>query len=133
MVNLNKRRAWILLGSIIITFVALRTFLHIFPHTNLNVASYNIHHLYTGLLLIVLGGIPLMIFNGNNLLVDFASILAGIGLSMALDQWIYLIVTDGSDLAYLLPVSFWGGLFMISCAAIYIAILMIFIKQEKHH
>lgn len=70
--------------------------------------------------LIALGGIPLTIFQGNNRCLDLATILFGSGLSMALDQWVYLIVTDGSDASYLLPVSLIGGVVMIGLAVIYL-------------
>jgi hypothetical protein len=34
---------------------------------------------------------------------------SGVGLSLVLDEWVYLIVTDGSNASYLLPVSLWGA------------------------
>ena len=42
----------------------------------------------------------------------------GVGLSLALDEWLYLIVTDGTNESYLLPVSFWGGLVAVALAVI---------------
>ena len=38
---------------------------------------------------------------------------------MALDEWVYLIATDGSNAAYLLPVSFWGGVVVVGLALVY--------------
>ena len=83
---INKKRIILILVSLLITFIFLRIYLHLFPDTNLDVAGYNIHHLYTGLLLITLGGLPLAILNGTNRFLDLAAITFGIGLSMALDE-----------------------------------------------
>jgi hypothetical protein len=41
------------------------------------------------------------------------------GLAMALDEWVYLIATDGSNASYLLPVSFWGGVVVVGLALAY--------------
>lgn len=89
-------------------------------NTNLDIGPYNIHHLYTGLLLIVVAGIPLALFQGYGRGLDAAAAAFGVGLSMALDEWVYLIATDGSDAAYFSPVSFWGGAVMVGLACLYI-------------
>jgi hypothetical protein len=44
---------------------------------------------------------------------------------------VYLIVTDGSDTSYLLPVSLWGGVVMIGLASIYIITLVIVAEKMK--
>ena len=130
--NWNKKRTILIAGSLILTFVVLRVYLHLSPTTNFDIGPYNIHHLFTGLLLVAFAGIPLILFSGNNRALDWASILFGIGLSMALDEWVYLITTDGSDSSYLLPISFWGGAFMIGLVFIYILVLsLIFVRKPK--
>ncbi|MEO7501162.1 MAG: hypothetical protein ABIW94_00860 [Gemmatimonadaceae bacterium] len=93
------------------------------PNSDFDVAGYNIHHLFTGLLLITAGGIPLALFNRNSLALDVASVAFGSGLALALDEWVYLIATDGSNASYLLPVSLKGGILMVGLAALYIAVL----------
>jgi len=124
-VNLNKKRAVLVLASLVVTFVTLRIYLHLFPGTNFDVGDYNIHHLYTGLLLVTIGGLPLIFFHRNSRMLDVASITFGAGLSMALDEWVYLITTDGSDISYLLPISFWGAVVMISLTSGYIIALLV--------
>ena len=62
--HLNKRRVVLVLASILLTIMTLRIYLHLFPGTNLDVGKYNIHHLFMGLLLITIGGLPLIFFNG---------------------------------------------------------------------
>jgi hypothetical protein len=126
-----KRNGIILLCSMIVTFALLRAFLHIAPNTDLNVGRYNIHHLFTGLLLIVAGGIPLAIFQNQSRWLDLARLIFGVGLGMALDEWVFLIATDGSNASYLLPVSFWGGVVVTGLACVYAAILSL-ISQSDH-
>ncbi len=121
----DKRRIGLVLGALIVPFVLLRVGLYIDPNADFNVGGYNIHHLYTGLLLITLGGLPLALFRGASRWLDLAAIVFGVGLSLALDEWVYLLVTDGSNASYLLPVSFWGGLGMIALACGYVVVLVI--------
>lgn len=120
-----KRNGIILLCSMIITFALLRAFLHVAPNTDLNVGRYNIHHLFTGLLLIVIGGIPLAIFQNQSRWLDLSRLIFGAGLGMALDEWVFLIATDGSNASYLLPVSFWGGVVVTGLACVYVVALML--------
>ena len=122
---IDKRRIGLVLGALVVPFVLLRVWLFFAPNADFNVGGYNIHHLYTGLLLITLGGLPLALFRGASRWLDLAAVVFGIGLSLALDEWVYLIVTDGSNASYLLPVSFWGGLGMIALACGYVGVLVV--------
>ena len=119
-----RRNGVLLLLSMSLTFVVLRVSLHLSPDADFNVGGHNIHHLFTGLVLIALGGIPLAIFRGSTRRLDAALLLFGCGLGMALDEWVYLIVTDGSNASYLLPVSFWGGVLVVGLAGLYTAALV---------
>lgn len=123
MIKLSLHRVSLIIGSMLLTFVTLRVYLHFSPNTDLNVGPYNIHHLYVGLLLILIGGMPLAIFQGPGRLLDLATIVFGVGLSMSLDEWVYLITTDGTNASYLLPISFWGGVTMIGLACGYAVVL----------
>ncbi len=114
-----RRNGIILAVSIAAAFVGLRLHLAIDPNADFNVGQYNIHHLFTGLLLITAGGIPLALFRGTTRRMDISLIVFGVGLAMALDEWVYLIATDGSNASYLLPVSFWGAVVVIGLALAY--------------
>jgi hypothetical protein len=46
-------------------------------------------------------------------------VVFGAGLGMALDEWIYLIATDGSNASYLLPVSLYGSVVVVALACLY--------------
>jgi len=123
--TINRRRALLVGVALSATFVVLRIYLHHSPGANFNVGAYNIHHLFTGLLMVTVGGVPLVLFHGNSRWLDVAAIVFGAGLSMALDEWVYLIATDGSDASYLLPISLWGGAVMVVLALAYLSILVL--------
>jgi hypothetical protein len=119
--GLVRRNALLLIASVLVTFAVLRVSLHLSPDSDFNVGRYNVHHLFTGLLLITAGGVPLAVFRGSTRRLDLALIVFGVGLGMALDEWVYLIATDGSNASYLLPVSLWGGVVVVGLACAYAA------------
>lgn len=123
MMPLNQKRMILLLFSLVFVFIITRLWLHISPHTNFYIGPYNIHHLFVGLLFIVLGAIPLALFQGDNRCLDGATVVLGAGLSLALDQWVYLVATDGSDAAYLLPISLYGAMVVLVLVLLYILLL----------
>ena len=115
----DRRRLRLFLLALVLPFALFRLLLHASPESNFNVAGYNVHHLFTGLLLITAGGVPLAVRRGPERLLDVCAAVFGAGLSLGLDEWVYLIVTDGSDASYLLPVSLWGGVVMVGSACAY--------------
>ena len=120
---IDRRRAGLVLVALVMTFVLVRTALAFSPDSDFDVAGYNIHHLFTGLVLILIAGIPLAVSTGRSRWTDVASVGFGCGLALALDEWVYLIATDGSNASYLLPVSFWGGVIVVGLAAVYLFVL----------
>jgi hypothetical protein len=121
----TRRNALILLSSMLLPVVVLRLALHASPDQDFDVAGYNVHHLFTGLVLVTLGGIPLALFPGGGLRRDLAVACFGLGLGLALDEWVYLIATDGSNASYLLPVSVWGAVVVLGLAVAYAGALLL--------
>jgi hypothetical protein len=113
----------LVLLALIAPIAVLRVIMWFTPNSDMMVGTYNVHHLFTGLLLIAAGGIPLALFSGSSRRLDFATVLFGVGLGLALDEWVYLIATDGSNASYLLPVSFWGSVIMIGATTLYALLL----------
>jgi hypothetical protein len=130
MPSINKTRAKILVSSLVVTFVVIRVWLFFYPNADFNVAGYNIHHLYTGLLLVTIGGVPLILFPNPERILDLATAIFGVGLSLALDEWVYLTLTDGSNMSYLLPVSLWGGVILVGLTCIYIGALYFWSRKK---
>ena len=126
---MDKRRAAILVASMVVTFVGIRLYLYFSPDADLNVGPYNVHHLFTGLLLITFCGLAVILFKERTRATDACCAGFGVGLALALDEWVYLIATDGSNASYLSPVSFVGGVVMITLACLYIAVLYLFNRR----
>jgi hypothetical protein len=115
----------------VVTFVVVRSMLTLSPDSDFNVGRYNVHHLFTGLLLITAGGIPLALFPRNSLVTDVMAVVFAAGLALALDEWVYLIATDGTNASYLLPVSLEGGIAMVGLAVLYVGILYMLSRDKQ--
>ena len=118
----DRRRARLILASLLATFIVVRLALWRSPNSDFNVAGHNIHHLFTGVLLATAAGIPLAVRPGRSRGLDLACLVFGSGLALALDEVVYLIVTDGSNASYLLPVSFWGGVGVVGLGAAWLGV-----------
>ena len=113
-----QRDAWWLVAALAGTFIVIRVQMSFTPDADFDVLGYNIPHLFTGLAMLTAGGIPLLLRGREIRHRTPLLVFTGIGLSLALDEWVYLIVTDGSNAAYLTPVSFWGGVVVIGLACL---------------
>jgi len=129
--ELDRKRTFLVIAAVVVTFIVLRAYLYVSPNTDFNVGAYNIHHLFSGLVLVTLGGLPLAMFHGQSRFLDGAALVFGVGLSMALDEWVYLIATDGSNTSYLLPVSFWGGVVAVGLACAYAFALALMARRHR--
>jgi hypothetical protein len=127
----NAKRFRLAIGGLLLVFIILRIWLQFSPNSDFNVGSYNIHHLFTGLLLVTIGGLPLAFLEGRSRWLDLAALVFGVGLGMALDEWVYLIATDGTNASYLLPVSLWGAVVVIGLACVYAFVLQIYYKKRQ--
>ena len=109
-----RRHALVFISALVATFVGLRLWLNITPNADFNVMGHNIHHLFTGVLIVTATAIPLAVgvAPGRTRNVFVAGL--GVGLGLVLDEWVYLIVTPGTNADYLLPVSFRGGVVMVA-------------------
>lgn len=128
----SKTRARILITSMAATFVLIRVYLYFYPNADFDVLGYNIHHLYSGFILVMFAGIPLVLFKLPSRISYIAIFVFGVGMSLVLDEWVYLIATDGSNSSYLLPVSFWGGVVMILIACAYTGFLVYWLCQRNN-
>src|SRR5688572_265840 len=93
----SRRRTYVVVATMLGTFVVFRTVLHLRPDTDLFVAGYDVHHLYTGVLLMAIFGLPAMVSERRRPVAMPSASGFAIGLTLALDQWVYLITTDGTN------------------------------------
>ena len=119
----DRRRARLILASLLLTFVVIRLMMWRSPDSDFDIAGYNIHHLFTGVLLATAAGIPLILRPGRSRCLEGDFFVFGAGLALTLDEVVYLIATDGSNASYLLPVSFWGGVVVVGLGALWIALV----------
>jgi len=111
--------ASLLLATMLGTPALLRAWLYVTPNTDLTVRGVNVHHLFTGVLLTTLAAIPLALSSSGAAMRRLQVACLGTGLGLMLDEWVYLIVTDGSNASYLLPVSGWGAVALLGLASVY--------------
>ncbi len=121
----GRRRGILILTALVVTFIVVRLWLWFTPDADFDLGTYNIHHLYTGLILLSVTGLPLMVDLRRNRWLDLCCIGFGAGLSLALDEVIYLIATDGSNASYWLPASVWGGIVVVGLSVVYLGVLII--------
>ena len=119
----DRHRARLVLASLLLTFVVVRLALWRSPDSDFDVAGYNIHHLFTGVLMMTASGIPLVLRAGRSRGLDVACVVFGAGLALALDEVVYLIATDGSNASYLLPVSFWGAVIVVGAGVLWLVVV----------
>ena len=62
----DRHRARLILGSLLLTFVVVRLAMWRSPDSDFDIAGYNIHHLFTGVLLATAGAIPLVLRTGRS-------------------------------------------------------------------
>jgi hypothetical protein len=117
----DRRRTKLVLGSLLATFVVVRLALWRSPDSDFYIAGHNVHHLFTGVLLAAVSGIPLALRPGRSRGLDAACLGFGAGLALSLDEVVYLIATDGSNASYLRPASFWGGVIVVGLGAAWVA------------
>ena len=128
----DARRSTVLfVVSLVLTFVFMRIWLGIRPNADFNVAGYNIHHLFTGVLIATATSVPLVIGVSAGRLRDILVIGFGVGLSLVLDEWVYLIATPGTNADYLLPVSLRGGVIMIALGAVYAVVYYLVARRPR--
>ena len=114
-------RLRIFVATLLVTFAGFRVVLHLRPDTDLFVAGHDVHHLYSGVLLMTIFGIPAVI--ADRPLSRLNVVGFGVGTAMALDQWIYLITTDGTNASYITPWSLWTGAVMVLLGVAYAVIV----------
>ena len=99
----------------LLTVAVTRAYLWFLPNADFNVGAYNIHHLFSGALLMSAAGIAASL-DLRDRARDLSAVAFGIGLALMLDEWVYLIVTDGTNAMYWSTPSVIGALVAIGAA-----------------
>ncbi len=118
----RRETAVLILIALLATFVPQRLYLHLVnPNADFFVLGYNVHHLFTGVLIEIPAAMVLSLRVGGLWTRRIAAIAFGSGAAMVLDEVVFLIATDGSNQAYLTPVSLWGAVALVGLATLVLA------------
>jgi hypothetical protein len=114
----------LILVPMLVVGVGQRLYLHLVnPNADLFVAGYNVHHLYTGVLIEIPAAFVLALGPPSSDLRALALLALGVGSAMVLDQVVYLVATDGTNQAYLRPISLWGAVVLEGLAVALLLVL----------
>ncbi|HWO58091.1 MAG TPA: hypothetical protein VNN55_11045 [bacterium] len=121
----RRETALLVLVAILATFIPQRLYLHLVnPHADAFLFGYNIHHLFTGAAIEIPAAIVLALRLGSRWTRRVAALAFGAGTAMVLDEVIFLITTDGSNMAYLTPISLWGAVVLVGLAVAGLVIVL---------
>ena len=112
-----EERAAIVCRWMLGAFALTRLSLWFRPNADFNVGPYNVHHLFTGVLIVSAAGMAATASGLGARAKDTCAAFFGIGLALTLDEWIYLIVTDGTNASYWSTPSVVGGFVAVGLAA----------------
>ena len=108
----------LILIPLLLTFVTQRVILHhSHPDTHVFVGGYLVHHLFSGVLILIPTAFLLAFGLQSPRKRNVALMILGFSSAMVLDEVIYLICTDGSGVAYRGRVSLWGAVALEAAAA----------------
>lgn len=128
----RRETALLIALAMLVTFVVQRLYLHLInPNTDFDILGYNIHHLFTGALIEIPAAIVLALRVGGVWTQRLAAVAFGLGAAMVLDEVVFLIVTDGSNAAYLTPASLWGAVVLVGVTVLSLTGFYITTKDAK--
>ena len=107
-----------ILVPLLLTFVTQRLILHhSHPDTHVFVGGYLVHHLFSGVLILIPTAFLLAFGIRSPKKRSVALMVLGFSSAMVLDEVVYMICTDQSGVAYRGSVSLWGAVALEAAAA----------------
>lgn len=111
------------------TFVCQRLYLHLVRVRHIFPGGYLVHHLFTGVLIVIPCAFFLAFGTRRRLLAMLATAGLGIGSAMILDEIVYLVMTKATDADYVSHTSLYGAFIFISLAVV--LLLTIYWSQRE--
>lgn len=110
----------LLAGPMVLSVVVLRAYLHRYPDTDLIIAGREVHHLFTGLLFVL---VPawLLAYGLTGSARDLALVTLGAGSGTVLDELVFLIWTAGTNQDYVGKTSVRGA---VGATAVAVVVLL---------
>jgi len=105
--------------------VLTRLLLLMFPEAGGSpILGVHIHHLLFGILLMGIGGIPAVLVRSQGPLKIFAVAVFGVGLGLALDEWVLFVIRESApDAPYMTPGSVAGAAILVGLVVAYTVIV----------
>lgn len=120
-VERSKKAFLFILVPMLLTFTLQRLVLHhSSPDTHVFIGGVLVHHLFSGVLILIPTAFLLALGIRTPWRRDLARVVLGFSSAMVLDEVIYLVCTDGSGVAYRGSVSLNGALLLLSLAAVFL-------------
>jgi len=93
-------------------------FLHLVRVQHVYPAGYLVHHLFSGVLIVIPAAFVLAFGVRRRLVAVLAPVALGIGSAMVLDEVVYLVMTTATDADYVSPLSLSGAILFICLAVV---------------
>ena len=108
---------WILL-PLLGTFLGQRLYLHLVGVQHIYPGGYLVHHLFTGVLIVIPAAFVLAFGTRRRRTAILARVALGIGSAMVLDEIVYLVATQATDADYVSGVSLGGAVVFVTLAVV---------------
>ena len=118
---------WILV-PMLLTFAAMRLFLHFIKVQHVYPGGYLVHHLFTGCLIVLPAAFVLAFGPRRRLTAVLTRAALGSGSAMILDEMVYLVATRASDDDYVSALSLRGAFVFV---ALGVALLLLTYRLSK--
>ena len=122
-----KQTLLLILLPLLITCAGIRLYLHLVRVQHIYPGGYLIHHLFTGVLLLIPAAFLLAFGIRRQWLAISTRVAVGIGSALVLDEITYLVMTKATDQDYVSKISLFGAIAFISAA---VTLLWIFYRSR---
>jgi hypothetical protein len=122
-----KQTLLLILLPLLITWAGIRLYLHLVRVQHIYPGGYLIHHLFTGVLLLIPAAFLLAFGTRRQWLAISTRVAVGIGSALVLDEITYLVMTKATDQDYVSKISLFGAIVFISVA---VTLLWIFYRSR---
>ena len=128
-----RRRSTLLIVSIAGAAALTRLFLFLIPTVGgSKVLGVHVHHLLVGIIVACIGGVPAVLLRSEDFLKSAAVCVFGIGLGLALDEWLLLVIRDAApDTPYMSASSLAGALLLVALVCVYTVLVSRFLSKRE--
>jgi len=127
---MRKRQLYLVNISMLVVYLVIRVYLHAFPNSDFFVLGYEVHHYFTGSIILFIAVVLFIAFGSRKEIGNVLCIFIGLSLALMLDELVFLIATDGTNTSYIQSVSFYGSIVSIGIASFIIHMVTVVVKDN---